>query len=115
MNTHPKMPVQYLDAIHHVDASNPQQVAAFAATAGATVETVRHWLGVFCCPRMELHRKLHVHVPAMASGFVIQTGAGPLRIAPGRLAERITDLIAQAGRLELMRMDAAADQEGAPQ
>lgn len=62
-----------------------------------------------------LRHTLNRHVPDMARGFSIHTDCGELRIEPGRLAERITDLLAQHTRLELMRLDFAADQEGAPQ
>lgn len=53
------------------------------------------------------------HVPAMAGGFSINTSYGELRIEPGRLADRMADLLSQHTRLELMRLDVAAD-EGAP-
>lgn len=62
-----------------------------------------------------LRHTLNRHVPDMPRGFSINTNFGELRIEPGRLADRITDLLAQHTRLELMRMDAAADDEGAPQ
>lgn len=62
-----------------------------------------------------LRHTLNRHVPDMGRGFSIHTNYGELRIEPGRLAERITDLLAQHTRLALMRMDAAADDEGAPQ
>jgi hypothetical protein len=61
---------------------------------------------------LALRHTLNRHVPDMERGFVIQTNYGELRIEPGRLAERITDLLAQHTRLELMRMDAPADEEG---
>lgn len=48
--------------------------------------------------------------PAMESGFVIQTSYGDLAIAPGPLAERIRDLVAQHAQRELTRL---AAQEGA--
>lgn len=62
-----------------------------------------------------LRHTLNRHVPDMARGFSIHTNSGELRIEPGRLADRISDLLAQHTRLELMRMDVAADDEGAPQ
>lgn len=60
-----------------------------------------------------LRHTLNRHVPDMARGFAIHTNYGELRIEPGRLADRITDLLAQHTRLELMRLQAAADEEGA--
>ena len=43
-------------------------------------------------------------VPAMASGFTIQTTYGDLSVEPGPLAEAMRDLVAQYAALELARL-----------
>jgi hypothetical protein len=47
-------------------------------------------------------------VPAMASGFTVQTSYGELAIVPGPLAEAIRDLVAQHATLELARLEQQA-------
>ena len=53
----------------------------------------------------ELSDILDRHLPDMVDGFVILTSYGQIRIAPGRLADNIRDLLAQDARLALMRAE----------
>lgn len=58
-----------------------------------------------------LRAALNRHAPDMARGFTINTNYGELQIEPGRLADRIADLVSQHARLELMRMAIVAGDE----
>lgn len=60
-----------------------------------------------------LAHTLNRHVPDMARGFSISTNYGELHIEPGRLADRIADLVSQHARLELMRLQVPADDHDA--
>lgn len=61
----------------------------------------------------DLRHTLNRHAPDMARGFTIHTNYGELRIEPGRLAERITDLVTVHTLLELKRLETPA-QEAQP-
>lgn len=54
---------------------------------------------------MAMSQILNRHAPDMERGFTIQTNYGDLPVGPGRLADRIRDLVEQHARLELMRLE----------
>lgn len=53
----------------------------------------------------ELRDFLARHWPDMADGFSIKTSYGEFRVAPGRLADDIRDLLAQQYMLELVHIE----------
>ena len=55
----------------------------------------------------ELQLALSALVPAMGFGLTIQTGGHSITLPPGRLADRLSDELAQGLRLEVMRREAA--------
>lgn len=67
---------------------------------------------------LQIHHVLNRVVPAMASGFVIQTTYGDLTIEPGPLANRIRNVVALHAQMELDRQVAqqpTADAQRSPQ
>lgn len=60
----------------------------------------------------ELEAALHLLVPAMGThGLTIQAGGHSFTLLPGRLADRLSDELAQALRLDLMRHDVRSQVE----
>lgn len=54
---------------------------------------------------LQITHALNRIVPAMASGFTVQTTYGELAIEPGPLAEAMRDLVAQHAQMELTRIE----------
>lgn len=53
---------------------------------------------------LQIHHVLNRVVPAMASGFVIQTTYGDLTVEPGPLAEALREMVRQHADRELTRV-----------
>ena len=65
---------------------------------------------------LQIHHVLNRVVPAMASGFVIQTTYGELTVEPGELAEALREMVATHAKLELARLEQpTADAQRGPQ
>lgn len=53
---------------------------------------------------LQIHHVLNRVVPAMATGFVIQTAYGELSVEPGELAEAMREMVRQHADRELTRV-----------
>lgn len=88
-------------------------VAASAARHGRTAQE-RRMSTAAQEQAFALRYALNRHVPDMPRGFVICTHHGELHIEPGRLAQRMADLVCSHALLELDRLEAPGAEGAQP-